>query len=421
MVGLVAHSASRRYGVAAGFAAGFALTVMPRVHAHAHLGALDTFIASFWTLSLLAADRALTSRRPVAAIAGAGGLWALALLTKIHAWFLIPVVLAWSIVRLGLTRRAAAAFGLWLLTGLAFYVAGWPWLWYDTAGRLRAYLGTGVERVPIRVLYFGQVYADREVPWHYPWFYFAATVPLGLHAFGAVGLFRGLRGQGNDRSVWLLIGPIVMFLAVFSTSVPVYDGERLFLTVFPLWAILVGRGYSTCREWAPGGRWGRGALGALLIGQAYGLVAIHPFGLSYYNRLVGGLPGAEARGLELTYWGDAVDGPLLDRLAAEARPDDPAALVPTLYPGQGAASTTRPMARRPVILGDQEALPGSRWLVVSRRTAYWPHGLAERLTHARLVADRRRHGVWLSALYRLDRPADDLLQLQAPVNRSRSP
>ena len=66
------------------------------------------------------------------------------------------------------------------------------------------------------------------------------------------------------------------------------------------------------------------ALVALLVGQGYGVVTLHPFGLSYYNLLVGGLPGAERLGLELTYWGDAVDGPLLDRLAsrgpARARP-----------------------------------------------------------------------------------------------------
>jgi hypothetical protein len=76
-------------------------------------------------------------------------------------------------------------------------------------------------------------------------------------------------------------------------------------------------------------------------------VAFHPFGLSYYNALVGGLPGAERLGLELTYWGDAVDGVLLDRLARAAPPDASAALAPTLYPGQGALTTTRAMIRVP--------------------------------------------------------------------------
>ena len=101
------------------------------------------------------------------------------------------------------------------------------------------------------------------------------------------------------------------------------------------------------------------------------MVTFHPFGLSYYNVLVGGLPGAERLGLELTYWGDAVDGVLLDRLAREASPDAPAALVPTLYPGQGTLTTSRAMIRVPVILKDEDAATDADWLVVSRRTAYW--------------------------------------------------
>ncbi len=57
LVGLIVHAhLARRYGLPAGAAAGFGLAVMPRVFAHAHLGALDTFIAFFWTLALLAVD-----------------------------------------------------------------------------------------------------------------------------------------------------------------------------------------------------------------------------------------------------------------------------------------------------------------------------------------------------------------------------
>ena len=64
LVGLVTHAAGRRWGLAAGVAAGFALLAMPRVFAHAHLAALDTFLSLFWTLALLAGDRALRARRP---------------------------------------------------------------------------------------------------------------------------------------------------------------------------------------------------------------------------------------------------------------------------------------------------------------------------------------------------------------------
>ena len=93
----------------------------PTVFAHAHLAALDTFLELFWTLALLAADRGLGHRRPVLAMTGAGVALALALLTKIHAWFLLPIVLAWAWYRAGI-RRGVASWGAWAGTGIVLLV-----------------------------------------------------------------------------------------------------------------------------------------------------------------------------------------------------------------------------------------------------------------------------------------------------------
>jgi 4-amino-4-deoxy-L-arabinose transferase-like glycosyltransferase len=398
LVGLITHTTARRHGSASGVGAGVALLLMPRVFAHAHFGALDTFITLFWVAALLSADRALTSPRPVIAMAGAGAVWGLALLTKIHAWFLVPVILIWTIVRLGAKGRSALAFALWLVVGLAVFLAGWPWLWPDLVGRLATYLGTGVGRTSIQVLYFGQVYADRDVPWHYPWFYFAATVPIGLHTLGIAGVIRSLR-ERSDRFPALVIGSMGLFLVLFSTRIPVYDGERLFLMVFPLWAVLIGRGFGWFWERTGQGRAGKFALAGLLLLQGFGVVMYHPFGLSYYNALVGGIAGAERLGLELTFWGDAVDRQLLDHLVQAGPDTETVALVPTLYPGQGIMSTTRAMARRKLILADQESIATADLLVVSRRTAYWPKGLREKLSTARVLYQRTCRGVWLSRIY----------------------
>ena len=240
--------------------------------------------------------------RPVIGMSFAGLAFGLALLTKIHAWFLPPIVLVWALTHLKPGRAIAQAVAAWTTVGLVTFFLGWPWLWFDPVGRLRAYLGTGVERISIQVLYFGHVYADLDVPWHYPWFYFASTVPVGLLALGASGLIRSWRERRSDGLPLLLSGTIAFFLLIFSTRIPVYDGERLFLVVFPLFAILVGRGFRSL--WQRAGRKGRLALVALLVGQGYGVVMIHPFGLSYYNLLVGGLAGSRMRlGLELTLLG----------------------------------------------------------------------------------------------------------------------
>jgi 4-amino-4-deoxy-L-arabinose transferase-like glycosyltransferase len=375
---------------------------MPRAFAHAHFGALDTFIAFFWTLALLMAERALTSRRPLLMMAVAGVAWSLALLTKIHAWFLIPLVLVLAVTRQRLIR-GVLAWAVWGLTGMTLFFLGWPWLWFDSFGRLMRYLGTGVDRTAIQVEYFGRVYADRDVPWHYPWVYFAITVPVGLHVLGVIGAWRSLRAWRSDGFPILLAGSILLFLVLFSTRVPVYDGERLFLMVFPLWAVFIGRGFGTLWERSKR-KWVRAVLVAFLLVQGYGVVAIHPFGLSYYNALVGGLGGADRLGLERTYWGDAVDRVLLDRLVSVAPAEADAALVPTLYPGQGIASTTRAMARVSILLRDEDAARNASWVVVSRREAYWKPAFRTRMARGRVVFERSRDGVWLSRIYTFPPP-----------------
>jgi hypothetical protein len=137
---------------------------------------------------------------------------------------------------------------------------------------------------------------------------------------------------------------------------------------------------------------------ALVVTQGYGVVMIHPFGLSYYNLLVGGLPGAEKLGLELTYWGDAVNAPLLDELARLARPGQTAALAPTLAPDQGKVVTTRRLVKIPLVLADQDQAAKADWLVVSRRTAYWSPAVRDRVARDPKIATESRQGIWLSAL-----------------------
>ena len=410
LAGLIAFVAIGRWGKAAGLSAALALVAMPRVFAHAHFGALDTFLAFTWTAALLAGERALRSSRPVAAMSGAGLAWALALLTKIHAWFLLPILAILALVRLPI-RRAIPALAAWSLVGCLLFWAGWPWLWYHPWSRLLAYWGTGVERSTILVQYFGRVYADRDVPWHYPWFYFVTTVPIGLHAFGLFGLVRGWRLRSRDPLPMLLAGSIAFFLVLFSSRVPVYDGERLFLLVFPAWAMLLGFGCGGLFDRPTTSRPARIGLFAVLSAQLLAVVLTFPFGLSYYNGLVAWLPGADRLGLEVTYWGDAVDRVLLDDLAARAEPDATAALVPTLYPGQGTLTTGfhRGLARRGVILKDQEGASSATWVVLSRRSAYWPPGWTERLKAdgGRLVATRRLQGVVLAELWYFPRNSSE--------------
>ena len=202
----------------------------------------------------------------------------------------------------------------------------------------------------------------------------------------------------------------MVFLGLFSTRVPVYDGERLFLHVFPAWALLIGFGFGWLWDHRLPTPRRRIALGAFLLAQSFGLVALHPFGLSYYNGLVGGLPGAERLGLELTYWNDPVDQVLLDRLAREATPGASAALVPTLYPGQGILTTNRALARRGIILQDEEEATRAEWIVLSRRTAYWRPEIRERLLRGGRPGGRDPHSPGRVVVRALAFPFDTIWQ-----------
>lgn len=461
LVAAIAGEAGRLYGRAGAFASGFATIAMPRVFAHAHLGALDLFIAAFWVIALIRAERAVESDRPARGMAVAGFFWGLALLTKIHAWLLPPVVLVRTMARLG-PRRGTVPLLTWTAVGLLVFFVGWPWLWYDTFARLRGFLGTGVERTSISVQYLGKIYRDRDVPWHFPWLHFAATVPVGLHLLGMVGLVGAFRVR--DSAALTYAGAVAFVLAVFSTNVPVYDGERLYLLVFPLWAILVGRGFAgvwnRLSAGAPssatatphpnplpqGGRGSEGRSGpfpstsvvvegrvgdrqgptsqqgrngrtlaralllAFLIAQSCGLLTHHPYNLSYYNLLVGGLPGADRLGLELAYWSESVDRRLLHELARRSSPGTSAALAPTLAPGQGTIASTRELIARRVILDDEQKAAGDDYLVVYRRPAYWKDDVRTLLGGGEVVAENSRWGVWLARLIRRPKPGPPPVQ-----------
>ena len=120
--------------------------------------------------------------------------------------------------------------------------------------------------------------------------------------------------------------------------------------------------------------------------------------------LTGGLPGAQRLGLELTYWSDAVDHVLLDRLAAEIRPGQGRHWPDTLSRA-GDLTTTAALVRRDVVLQDDEAAKGSEWVVISRRRAYWKPDLTARLESGmgQRIFTRNRQGVWLSALWHFPR------------------
>ncbi len=438
---------ARREGALAGTVAAAAVALMPRLFAHAHLAALDMLTTLCFVTAVLAVTEAARGGRawhfPLA-----GVVWGAAMLVRLHGLLVAPPVLLWLLWHFWqqkptgcnpgawkgflwpLTKAAAA----WLAGGGVTLFLGWPWLWPTPAtwprlwltplAHFRQYVASGPVRLPLHVFYWGHVWTDRNVPWHYPWVTFAVTVPVGLLALGMVGLWVGLRrGRASvpvtlrvtpaphaEREEYVLVAATMLFLlAVFSwPGTPVYDGERLFLMVFPLWAVWVGIGAR--RLVAPGGSrraWRTVAVLALVAIQGIGLVAYHPCQLSYYNLLVGGLAGAEKLGFEVTYWGDAVREPMLAE-AARRSPGRPVLFAPNLAQYQAPAVEISSPALRTTgvhLIGwGESGLDGSarrcRYAVIYHRRADLAEA-ASWLERGRVVIESTRQGVWLARLIEL--------------------
>lgn len=415
LVFLVGWSAGRLEGPVAAIIASAAVILVPRVFGHAHLAALDMLTALFFVAATIAVVEADLRGGALGWYALAGVIWGLALLTRLHGVLLLPPVMVWLGWRLRL--RGILPFVVWLATGGVTVFAGWPWLWLDPVRHGLQFIGTATARMPIHVFYMGQVWADHEVPRHYAIVMFAASLPLGLLILGCLGLWARRRGSASPPGFYLFAGTLVFLLAVFSwPRTPVYDGVRLFLMVFPLWALAVGVGAKWLvehRAWtARSLRLRLGAIGALVAAQGIGLGLYHPCYLSHYGLLVGGLPGAARLGFEVDYWGDAVTESLLRQLSEKAQ-KSAAVFGPNLAPYQapmvGVCSAALTRRRVDVIgweggRGGVEA--GCRYGVFYHRRADLS-GIPDELLNAKVLAEQRILGVWTARVVEFPSPVGE--------------
>jgi hypothetical protein len=196
--------------------------------------------------------------------------------------------------------------------------------------------------------YLGQT---GKVAWHYPLVLTIAVVPTTMTIAYFAGIARVLRSPGAvhdaERGVLASPGPegsvftrnagptpetasqqrcgyYILLNALIPLAIPVlglqalYSGERHFMPVFPYLAMLAGIGFVAIFEAlerrllfrSAGAKAPRQWQRLLLIGLAILLLAppvvsiiqLHPYELSYYSEIVGGLPGAVRLGLETTFW-----------------------------------------------------------------------------------------------------------------------
>jgi hypothetical protein len=314
---------ARHFNVGTAVGAVVCLAAYPRYWADAHNNPKDIPEAVFITLALLAAAHGAYARRAgfVVLAAVAAGL---ALATKPNAAFLPFILLPWlAAVAMERRRKGERIVGrgealAWLaapLVALAVCLAAWPYLLVGFPGH---------------ILRFVRFLAERGMggPDHWQWLPLAkavCTMPIAvliLAGAGAISLLVRAWTRRIETSVVVLLGlwSIVPIARVSLPHALDFDGIRHWIELVPAVAIFAGLGADqigrglhgwlarrNLHRWLP--RW---SLAAIVLLAFYAPVVTwdirnHPFQITFYNRLIGGLKGAQERGIpeSTDYWGSS--------------------------------------------------------------------------------------------------------------------
>jgi hypothetical protein len=303
-----------------------------RFFGHAHTTMTDMLLSCLWLWATLLLLRGVIEQRRGGLLAAAF-LSGLALATKLAGLALVGLLAAWPLLARG--RRAWRSALLLSCVPFAVFFALNPQTWHEPLGWWLEFLRDFRAREDaqfIPTLFLGERYGHR-LPWYAPPLHALVTAPPVALLLALLGAARGglrlLRADAAQRLQWLR-GPWPLLLAagllplalVSLPSLPAHDLERLFLPLQPFLVIYAGCGLfglfdalSRARPARLGLRARALVLSTLLCAPPLlEVVRQHPYPLTYFNALIGGMRGAERRGLDVAYLKLEANQSLLDAL-----------------------------------------------------------------------------------------------------------
>ncbi len=379
------------------------LLTMPRMFALAHFATLDGPLAACWVLAWATFATARRDWRltPLFALA-----LALTLSAKFTGWLAPLPFAAWTLLyrdRAGL-RTLALAVPL----AVVLFVALNPPLWHDPLTGLRTFFDLNLHRqanpgLNITTQFFGRMYnLDYPLPWYNALVWTAITIsPMAL-LLGVLGIVASVRRWRGDPTSMLLVFLWATLVLVRALPwAPPHDGVRLFLPSFAFFAALagVGAGRALYRNSlleddkivAQG--WAKVLIAIALVMSTFDAVRYFPHGLSFYNRLIGGLGGATALGMEPTYYWDALDDEALGWLDEHTATGEKIAFA-------SAPPRNLELLKRWGRLRRLPNEPGRfRWYVIQCRPSAWQPPDRWLIEHERPTYQRTLFGVPLLDVY----------------------
>ena len=305
------------FGIRAGLFTALIVVLLPNLFAQAHFAMTDMPLTALWFLAAYCFWKGLQSWRWSVAL---GIVWGFAVATKFPG-LLIPIpLLLWSHLY---HRRSYGNnfFSLMFLSPIVTVITQ-PYLWHQPLARFIMFLYGSVSRsyrweTNFGIYFYNRILPSSELPWYYPFLMIGITIPeavLLLLVIGSLATVWIWRKQ-EVMALFLANALFVPCIGLFPGAV-LHDVNRLMLPALPFLAGLAGFGFLFSSEWLTRkaeslalfgrihhlGRRFMGGLALLVIApSAVDMVTYHPYELSYYNRLVGGIRGAYERGLEVTY------------------------------------------------------------------------------------------------------------------------
>jgi Dolichyl-phosphate-mannose-protein mannosyltransferase len=325
------------FGWATGLFAALAVVLTPNLFGFAHFAVTDMPLAAMWFLTAYCFWKGLDNWRWSVIL---GVVWGLALATKFPA-LLIPIpLLVWA----HLFRRNASGNNIMAMffLGPIVMVASQPYLWHRPTLRILDFLYEGLSRgyrtdTNFPIFFFGKEYLSGELPHYYPFFLTAITTPETLLALAVVGAVYALRRPSEQKlpMLFLFNAGFILAMAIMPGAV-LHDGMRQLLSSCAFIAALAAVGFfwitRAFSQWLRRIKFfaavnrieAKASLTVAILAllpPAVDLSLYHPFELSYYNRLIGGLRGAYDRGLETTYFMEALTPEFLEYLNKELPPN----------------------------------------------------------------------------------------------------
>ena len=438
LVYLVFSLTWRIFGLRAAAFAALALMFMPRFFIHGHVPTLDLPVAFTYFLTAYCFWRGLTSLWWGFLTGVAFGL---ALLTKLNAPFaILPMGLfwLWHIKRGFRIQGGNLRFGPVPINILAMMIIGpmmffllWPRMWHDTFNNLSDYVNFHLRHYPIYFYYLDKIHVKPFAPWHAPFVMTAATVPLTILFFSICGMVAGFwrfiapwfnfdtptpppeKSPRRGFILFLLLNAFTCIGIVAFLGAPKYGGVKLFLPLFPFLAIFAGYGFdrSLALLLRRIGIEGRKAVALVmvtltltLLPAMIQLIRIHPYHLSYYNELIGGLEGATETGMERQYYDVAYIE--LARWLKKEFGNRPEGTQVTFLPNNKEYFRTFPYLHRDGILPRSiriGGLRGSQYLILTheRRWAQYPQMYRRHAARKEPLFEIYRERVPLLSVYKL--------------------